>query len=205
MSVVWDLVAEIGLYKLRGHKNQITGLHFLHSNSLQEKIRDDANGEAPADTNDYIQSEDESSSFLITTSKDALIKIWDLRSQHCMETHVAQSNGECWSMGLSPNGELCITAGNDGELKVWAIDIKGLTSFSALGDDDAEKRYLHERGVLYRQGKDRTLGVTFHARDPYLAVYGSEKLLSCGEFDRKARYKNSWQGKGGDDERKLYW
>ena len=175
--VMWDLVAETGLYKLRGHKNQITGLHFLHPKSLREKIEDGANGEARLNTNGYIQSDHENAGFLLTTSKDALIKVWDLESQHCMETHVAQSNGECWSIGVSPSGETCITAGNDGELKAWAIDIKGLASFSAPLDNDSEKRYLHERGTFYRQGKDRTLGVTFHAQGPYLAVYGSDKAV----------------------------
>lgn len=27
--IVWDLVAEVGLFKLRGHTDQITSLHFL--------------------------------------------------------------------------------------------------------------------------------------------------------------------------------
>ena len=175
--VIWDLVAEAGLYKLRGHKNQITGLHFLHPRSQRDKIEDGANGEALPNTNGYIQSNDKNAGFLLTTSKDALVKVWDLESQHCIETHITQSNGECWSMGVSPTGETCITAGNDGELKAWAIDIKGLGSFSTVQDTDTEKRYLHERGIFYRQGKDRTLGINFYAQGPYLAVYGSEKAV----------------------------
>ena len=107
--IVWDLIAEVGLFKLRGHTDQITSLHFLFPSA--ELLTASGLGEHAG--------------FLLTTGKDALIKVWDLASQHCIETHVAQSNGECWSLGLSPDQGGCITAGNDGELKVWSIDESG--------------------------------------------------------------------------------
>ena len=175
--ILWDLVAEVGLFKLRGHKNQITGIHFLNPNALQETGADVESADPIPAMNGHLQSSDESSGFLLTTSRDALIKIWDLGAQHCMETHVAQTNGECWSMGVSPGGDSCITAGNDGELKTWSIDIKGLKAISVQVTEDSEKRYLHERGTLYRQGKDRAQGVAFHARGSYLAVHGSDKAV----------------------------
>ncbi|KAJ4296277.1 beta transducin [Kalmusia sp. IMI 367209] len=164
--VIWDMVSEVGLFKLRGHKGQITGLHFLHpAKSTQE---DDVDGvDAEMDTDQ---------AFLLSTSKDALIKIWDVNSQHCIETHVAQTNGECWALGVSPDGNSCITAGNDGELRVWTVDLSGLgQAASTIGD--ADQRYLRERGTLYRQGKDRTLGIAFHAKSDYIAVHGSERAV----------------------------
>lgn len=155
------------MFKLRGHKGQITGLQFLHPENKVGVDGDEADSIAP-DTE--AQGE-----FLLSTSKDALIKIWDVASQHCIETHVAQSNGECWAMGVSPDSSGCITAGNDGELKIWSIDIDGLRTFARQLGDGTEQRLLRDRGVLYRQGKDRTTGISFHPRADYIAVHGTEK------------------------------
>ncbi|MCJ1306393.1 hypothetical protein MMC25_000035 [Agyrium rufum] len=170
---IWDLVAEVGLYKLRGHKNQITGLHFLWSRSASPRgeARNDESGDVLMP--DGVSSD--SAEFLLTTSKDALIKLWDLGTQHCFETHVAQSNGECWSLGVSPDEDGCITAGNDGELRVWSINTYLLNS--VRDQEESKRRCLVEKGVLYRQGKDRTTGVKFHPRTGYIAAHGIEKAV----------------------------
>lgn len=165
--ILWDLVAEVGMFKLRGHKDQITSLEFVEPGNTTD--------------NDGIDRGEigsiESASFILSTSKDALIKLWDLSTQHCIETHVAQTNGECWSMGVSPDYSGCITAGNDGELKVWAVDLEGLRSYASATGGSAEQRYLHDRGILYRQGKDRTTGIVFHPRQDYIAIHGPEKAV----------------------------
>ncbi|KAL9008925.1 MAG: hypothetical protein Q9173_005996 [Seirophora scorigena] len=173
--IIWDLVAEVGLYKLRGHDNQITGLQFLQHTA--EATGDDGEVGQGAQANILMNGVDDQPGFLLTTSKDAKIKIWNLDSQHCIETHIAQSNGECWALAMSPDGSGCITAGNDGELKVWSIDIRGLMSSTLEIEDGQKQAYLKERGFLHRQGKDRTIGVTFHPRGNYIAAHGSEKAI----------------------------
>ena len=77
--IMWDLVGEEGLFKLKGHKGQITGTELLslHNNE---------------DLSDSMED------YLMSVSKDGLIKLWDLKSQQCVETHVAHSS-ECWSLG----------------------------------------------------------------------------------------------------------
>ncbi|KAL5320557.1 hypothetical protein ACEPPN_011366 [Leptodophora sp. 'Broadleaf-Isolate-01'] len=169
--ILWDLVAEVGLFKLRGHKDQITGLRFLQPEA-QETV--DENGELVVAG---FEDSNTSEGFLLTTGKDALIKIWDIASRHCIETHAAQSNGECWALGLSPDGAACVTAGNDGELTVWSIDTPGLSEFSRSPNEVAEKHFLKSRGVLRSQGKDKALEVSFHPRNDYFAVHGSEKAV----------------------------
>ncbi|KAL8948815.1 MAG: hypothetical protein Q9222_005032 [Ikaeria aurantiellina] len=170
--IIWDLVAEVGLYKLRGHENQITGLRFLQTDASEDQAAEEETG-LNGDANGYHEQPD----FLLTTSKDAKIKIWNLTSRFCVETHIAQSNGECWALGVSPDLSGCVTAGNDGELKVWSIDLPGLTQSASQINDEAEKRYLKERGALHRQGKDRTTEVKFHPRGRYLVAHGSEKAI----------------------------
>ena len=170
--IVWDLVAEVGLFKLRGHKDQITALHFLQPSEQLEPTEDGTD----VTINNTTES-DNSGGFLLTTSKDALIKIWAIASQHCVETHVAQTNGECWAMGVAQDASGCITAGNDGELKIWSIDLKGLSEAASTVAEGAKRTFLHDRGVLYRQGRDRTVGISFHPRMSYVAVHGSEKAV----------------------------
>lgn len=173
--IVWDLVAETGLFKLRGHKDQITGLHYLHTgeglSATTAELGDEDLMKGLAD------GDSQHAGYLLSTSKDALIKVWDIGSQHCMETHVAQSNGECWSMGISADQSGVITAGNDGELKVWSIDMIALAKAATEVSENAQKGFLRERGILYRQGKDRTIGVSFHPRGTYIAAHGSDKSV----------------------------
>ncbi|KAF3046482.1 hypothetical protein E8E12_010078 [Didymella heteroderae] len=176
--VIWDLVSETGLYKLRGHKGQITGLQFLHP------------GTAPQEDTEEIEL-DTDQVFLLSTSKDALIKIWDIGTQHCIETHIAQTNGECWALGVSPDGSGCITAGNDGELKVWAIDVPGLRQAGTAIGEATEQRYLTARGTIYRSGKDRTQGIWFHPKSNYVAVHGAEKAVEIWRIRTEEEVKKS--------------
>ena len=172
--IVWDLVAEVGLFKLRGHNDQITGLKYLHPNEVDDAASGGING---ADSHGNPQYDQQHGGYLLSTSKDALIKIWDLQSQHCIETHVAQTNGECWSMNISADHCGAITAGNDGELRVWSIDLAGLACAMKDVSERPQTTFLRERGTLYRQGKDRTIGVNFHPEGTYVAAHGSEKSV----------------------------
>ena len=62
--IVWDAVEETGLYRLMGHKDKISSIVFL------------------------ARPMSENESFLISTSADRTIKIWNLESQHCQVTNV---------------------------------------------------------------------------------------------------------------------
>ncbi|KAH7399488.1 WD40-repeat-containing domain protein [Pyrenochaeta sp. MPI-SDFR-AT-0127] len=179
--VVWDLVSETGLFKLRGHKGQITGLRFIHPANAPE-----ANGE-----DDVEVDMDADQAFLLSTSKDALIKIWDVSTQHCIETHIAQTNGECWALAVSPDGSGCITAGNDGELKVWAVDLVGLRQVSSTIGEATEQQFLTSRGILYRQGKDRTHGISWYAKSDYIAVHGAEKAVEIWRIRSEEEVRKS--------------
>ncbi|KAK1068645.1 beta transducin [Friedmanniomyces endolithicus] len=171
--IVWNLLSETAEFRLRGHKDQITGLAFLQTpvRRRQSPHTDEALDVGADDAEEMEEK------YLVSTSKDALIKLWDLTSPHCVETHVAQTNGECWALGMSPDGAGCITAGNDGELKVWQIDLDTLASLGSGVGEGKHESVLTSRGILRRQGRDRTIGIAFHPKQNYIAVHGSDKSV----------------------------
>lgn len=128
--ILWDLVGEEGLFKLKGHKSQITGLNFLTENP-ESKGSDDLE--------DY----------LLSVSKDGLIKLWEVKTQQCVETHLAHSN-ECWSLGMNTSNNVAITTGNKDQVKVWEID---------LSQPDTQK--LIEKGSFEKQSKARCADIQF--------------------------------------------
>ncbi|ANB15252.1 Dip2p [Sugiyamaella lignohabitans] len=156
--VVWDLVAEVGLYRLRSHRDQITSVAFLGGG----------------------ESVDEP--YLLSTSKDGMIKLWSLDIQHCVETHVAH-RGECWSMGLleeqsatipdeDGNGDnsetevTAVTSGATKDIKFWSIN---------LAAEDGEK--VVEIGTLPKQSPERGLGLKYHSNGRFFAISNSDKSV----------------------------
>lgn len=169
--IVWDLIAETGLFKLRGHKDQITGLHFLHPSAQQ------TDGQDEGTPSNGIPKEKSGTVYLLSTSKDATIKLWDVTAQYCIETHITQSNGECWALAVSPDDSGCVTGGNDAELKFWSLDIQGLSNCATRLEQNTNRGFVIDRGILRRQGRDRTTGISFHPRADYLVAHGSEKAV----------------------------
>ena len=178
--IIWDLVAEVGQYKLRGHKDQVTGLRFVEP---EPKVQDDSVDQAM-----IVDGEGNLEGFLITTGKDSLLKLWDLSSRHCVETHISQTNGECWALGLSRDLSTVITAGNDGEMKVWTLDSDELAS-STGRIESATTHFLQDRGTLHRQGKDRAVEVVFHPKRDYFVVHGSAKAAEIWRMRSEAEIK----------------
>lgn len=92
--VVWDTVAETGICRLSGHKGPITQLTFMNHQSI-----------------------------LISSSKDAFIKFWDLDTHHCFKTLVGHKT-EVWSLALLKNDKYLVTGSSDAELRVWKLSIR---------------------------------------------------------------------------------
>jgi U3 small nucleolar RNA-associated protein 12 len=58
---------------------------------------------------------------LLTTSKDTFMKIWDLSTQHCIQTVVAH-RADVWSLDVDVDQDLIFTGSGDGEVKAWKMD-----------------------------------------------------------------------------------
>lgn len=91
--IVWDIVAESGLYKLHGHKGPVTGVKFMKSER----------------------------NIIVSSSKDTFIKFWDMTTQHCFKTmpgHVT----EIWDFVLLEQDTILVTGGSDSELRIWKLE-----------------------------------------------------------------------------------
>ena len=126
--ILWDLVGEEGLFKLTGHKNEITDLTFLSKGSRDIDELDD---------------------YIISVSKDGLIKLWELSTKQCIETHMAHSS-ECWSLGLNYNHTLAITSGNKNQVKIWDINL-----------DNPDMMKIIEKGMFEKQSKANCHDIKF--------------------------------------------
>jgi len=134
--VLWDIVAETGLFRLLGHRGGITDIHFV---TLKEGGMD----------------------LLVTTSLDGFVKIWDLKGQCCIQT-IPSHRGEVLAAGclnipntipvksasdsLDKGGDeriRLITGSTDGQARVWCIQPSKrhkLSNVSAPTSIDSDKK-----------------------------------------------------------------
>lgn len=123
--VVWDVTAESGLRRLRGHVGGITDLVFV--------------GEG----------------LLISSSKDCLVKVWDVDSGTCAQTLVGHRS-EVWSLDVDASGSLLVSGASDGHLRVFSA-----STFEPMG---SVKRLTSERALRVRFGGGGLLVVQAGAR-----------------------------------------
>lgn len=108
---------------MRGHKDQVTSIQFISRPLLGGHKSKDMTS---------------SSGYLLSSSKDTLLKLWDLSTQHCMETVVAHRS-EVWDFDISKDEKMLVTGGEDAEFKVWTIDHEVLAKGLEIDDSNKEE------------------------------------------------------------------
>ena len=151
--VLWDIVSEEGVARLRSHQDQITGLQFFNPS-----YSDDEDTQTAGD-------------YLLSAGKDGLIKLWDLSTNFCTETHLAH-RGETWALVVSPTQNVVVTAGPDGELKFWSVKPVATTDMDIEG-----AKILSQRGSISRANRDRPLSLKFHPSSGFLVVHSANRNI----------------------------
>ncbi|KAG6813504.1 hypothetical protein H0H92_010529 [Tricholoma furcatifolium] len=156
--IMWDVVAEAGLFRLRGHRDQITSIQFLTPADLPSTSTASATG------------------LLLTSSKDTFLKLWDLSTHHCIQTVVAHRS-EVWTMDVNPKHDLIFTGSNDGELKAWRIDQHALTNGLRETESGEVVKIIHPVSSLPLASRHRVSQVGFHPSQPFLAVQSHDRSV----------------------------
>ncbi|KAJ1736895.1 beta transducin [Coemansia sp. Benny D160-2] len=175
--ILWDIIGETGLYRLRGHKDEITDIVFV------------CGSENPTSALNAS-----SVGYIVTSSKDTLVKLWDLRARHCIQTLVSHRS-EVWSMAASPDGRLLVTGTSDAELRVWVVDKQRLDQTAAeqastsAGEGPGSWEAISEYGSISRTSKDRAMKLMFHASGQYMACLGADKQLEVFRVRTHAEIK----------------
>ncbi|KAG8693426.1 hypothetical protein FRC08_009115 [Ceratobasidium sp. 394] len=161
--IMWDVVAESGLYRLRGHRDQITCINFVPE-SIASSL--------PS------TSTSKNSTFLVTAAKDTFLKLWDLSTQHCVQTQVAHRS-EIWSMDIEQkdNKLLILTGSGDGDVKAWNLDGSLLGDSTIQAKNGELSKPIQLAGSLPLSTKHRVAQISRHPSLPYLAIQSHDRSV----------------------------
>lgn len=166
-------------YRLRGHRDQITALAFVSAPNI---------GQADEPSTSAAAASLIPQNHLLSTSKDTLLKLWELPTQHCIATAVAHRT-QVWTLAVfedeSTGKVVAITGGGEGEAKAWTIDsdvLAGRSSQSTVGDDGQPLRAITPlvSGLLplaTLSHAQRIAQVAYHPTENILAVQTTERTI----------------------------
>ncbi|OCF31605.1 U3 small nucleolar RNA-associated protein 12 [Kwoniella heveanensis BCC8398] len=178
--VVWDRVGEVGLFRLKGHRGPITGLSFIPH----------PNGGHPG--------------YLVSSSKDTYLKLWDLGTQHCVQTVVvgrgevtglAFREEEATALSTQPAGEdpgsttgetpetaapsgkwIIVTGSGDGEGKVWSVEKNALARGMAENENGELPTLIQPLCTLPLPSSSEPITqLSFHPTQPLLFLQTSAR------------------------------
>ena len=164
--IVWDLVSLSVLVKLRGHKDAVTDITYFATSRRR---------------------------FLVSSSKDALVKVWCLDSTVCVQTIVGH-HCEVWSVScvvpLGGSTTAVVTGGADGQLRGYRVN-SDASEESILDDEAAILKYI---GTVSTQcGTDKVVALKLSRRGDKLAAQSTGKVVdlfsvrSATEVSKKAK------------------
>ncbi|WWD03840.1 hypothetical protein V865_001896 [Kwoniella europaea PYCC6329] len=173
--VLWDVIGEIGLFKLKSHRGAITGLKFIPHPNPNKSTHP---------------------GFLVSTAKDTYMKLWDLETQHCIQTIVV-GRSEVTSLevkeyddylptgqGEEEDGEgirgrwIVVTGSGDGESKVWSLDKEKLDSGLKEGENGELPTLIQPLCTLPLPSSSHAITqIDFHPTLPLLLLQTNDKTI----------------------------
>ncbi|GAA6062841.1 hypothetical protein JCM10212_001847 [Sporobolomyces blumeae] len=179
--IVWDVVGEVGLFRLRGHRNEVTGLAFIAANPTSD-LEDPGSTDEATTSNGSAALPPQPSTHLLSSSKDTFLKLFNLSTQHCIETVVGH-RGEAWSFAYDRASNVLISGGGEGEVKCWRVDNDVLVRGVVSVDEDKGgklKRAITPIAALNLPHTSHTHNIsqiTLHPTLPVLAVHSGERAI----------------------------
>lgn len=156
--VVWDVVSECGLFRLKGHKHVITQVKFLPSNP----------------------------SILVSSSRDTFVKFWDLSTQHCFKT-LTGHRSEVWNFCIISKYNWLVTGCADSELRVWHLDFdkesqkvqeKDIAEDTPDGfNDDESFLKIRRIGSFLRQSVTPIRNIVIDENELFLVCHGRDQMF----------------------------
>lgn len=161
--ILWDVVSEAGLFRLKGHKGVVTRCRFMKNGNI-----------------------------LISSSKDTFVKFWDLDTQHCFKTLVGHRS-EIWDFVLIRDDSLLVTGCADNELRFWTIRSEGTaatevedakktrteeeTNQSEGEDEENGPINCTKFGSVVREGKGRICTLVVDPGESLMMCHGTDSLV----------------------------
>ncbi len=93
----------------------------------------------------------ERSNRLVSSSKDSFVKIWDLETQHCIQTLIGHRS-EVWSLDIDKAGRRLITGSVDAKLRIWSLDPAEFDKIQAIKEEEGQETLSEQQDE--EQGKE---------------------------------------------------
>ncbi|KAK1922326.1 putative WD-repeat protein [Papiliotrema laurentii] len=163
--VLWDRLAEVGLFRLKGHRAPITGLAFIPHPELGTTSH---------------------AGFLASTAKDGYLKLWDLSTQHCVQT-VVVGKGEVSSLAAQEeDGEedgsgrwILLSGSADGEAKAWVVKNEDLAKGMAENANGELPTLVQPLCTLpLPASSSPIIQIAFHPSQPLILLQTSDRVTT---------------------------
>ena len=149
--VIWDLIAETGLFRLKGHKDGVTevalfekdysmntdtDLDMQQNTSTPTKIKTLKDGRKLVLNERGEEISKVKNTFLISVSRDNIMKVWDLQRQFCVQT-IPGHRSEIWTTTISPDMKRLITGSTDRQIRMWNLETDPNTKKKEIEEEDS--------------------------------------------------------------------
>ncbi|XP_045592640.1 LOW QUALITY PROTEIN: WD repeat-containing protein 3 [Procambarus clarkii] len=127
--VIWDVVSERGMVRLKGHKGKITRIRFLQNRNV-----------------------------IVSSCRDSFIKFWDIDVNHCFRT-LTGHRAEVWDFVLLRNDTRLVSGSSDAELRVWALRFTDADSKTVKDKDEVSDEPPNKIFHIDTEGTHSSSGV----------------------------------------------
>ena len=111
---------------------------------------------------------------MISSSKDTLVKVWDLETQHCINTVVGHRK-EVWGFDINKEETRMYSGTSDNQIRLWSLTYPN-------DDEETVRKSAPEillLGQVPRKNKDRIVNIK---------ISPGGGTLACQSFDKKLEF-----------------